>query len=100
MSLIRDDDPPLWAWLVLAIVALMLGAVIVGAQDAQAETYTISMGVLNASEHELDAGGVGYFAIGVSPLEGTTIVTPTGSKPWLHLRALRGRQIELVVRVR
>lgn len=102
MSLIREDDSPSVAGVILLIGAILFGATLIqecGKVRAEVESYTISMGQLTAAEHELDANGVGHFAVGVNPDRAVSLAAPVESIPWLRLRALRGRQVEIIVRV-
>lgn len=75
MPIIDDNDPePLVRSIVLTLLALVIAVSLVkycGPRVSAAENvYPISMGILSANAHELDAGGVGYFAIGVSEKAG------------------------------
>jgi hypothetical protein len=100
MPFIRDDDHP------LKVCGLVIGAVLVlmtligqcgPVLFAAAESHILSMGIVNFSDHELDAGGVGYFAIGHSEKQGTVIMAPVDSSAWLVLRDLRDQKV--IIRV-
>lgn len=111
MPFVCDDDPqsgpPIIVVIALAFacafaVAMQLLAPPTPASAASRhapESITIGTGQLTASEHELDAGGVGYFSIGQSALLSSTVVTPVRSEAWEVMRRVRGRHVELVLRV-
>jgi hypothetical protein len=96
------DDPSLLR-VGLTIALLFLGITLIKECGPRAQAFVepdvLSMGIVNFSEHELDAGGVGYFAIGHSEKQGTVIMAPVDSSTWLRLRSLKDRKVTILVRI-
>jgi hypothetical protein len=79
-------------WLFVLIVAIT-GLRACGAPAAAfGESYTVSMGQLTSSDHELADG---MFAVG----QASAIMVKPDSAGWLRLRQLRGQHVTIIVRV-